>query len=155
MHDFNHGFAHFTREGFGWAYDPNSMYGYADEYLKPYDKWDAFEKIPTPILLLAGEKSNTATPDIVQKMLAVRPDMSLMMYEGVGHYPELVTPKRISEVCDWVKTAETAAAPLRASVPADPAKDMVRHIVQDNHPQAQTPAPSAPARKNANGGMKP
>ena len=155
VHDFNHGFAHFTREGFGWAYDPNSMYGYADEYLKPYDKWDAFEKIPTPILLLAGEKSNTATPDIVQKMLAVRPDMSLMMYEGVGHYPELVTPKRISEVCDWVKTAETAAAPLRASVPADPAKDMVRHIVQDNQPQAQTPAPSAPARKNANGGMKP
>ena len=155
VHDFNHGFAHFTREGFGWAYDPNSMYGYADEYLKPYDKWDAFEKIPTPILLLAGEKSNTATPDIVQKMLAVRPDMSLMMYEGVGHYPELVTPKRISEVCDWVKTAETAAAPLRASVPADPAKDMVRHIGQDNQPQAQTPAPSAPARKNANGGMKP
>lgn len=153
VHDFNHGFAHFTREGFGWAYDPNSMYGYADEYLKPYDKWDAFKSIPTPMLLLAGEKSNTATPDIVQKMLEARPDMSLMVYEGVGHYPELVTSKRIGEVCDWIKAAGQSPAPLRASVPADPAKDMVRHIVQDNRPQAA--APETPAPRRANGGPKP
>ncbi|MBW7909793.1 MAG: alpha/beta hydrolase, partial [Alphaproteobacteria bacterium] len=119
----------------------------------PYDKWDAFKKIPTPVLLLAGENSNTATPDIVQKMLAARPDMSLMMYEGVGHYPELVTQKRIAEVCDWIKTADKTPAPLRATVPADPAKDMVRHIVQDNTPPAA--APAAPARKNNAGGMKP
>ncbi|MDP2205978.1 MAG: alpha/beta hydrolase [Alphaproteobacteria bacterium] len=150
VHDFNHGFAHFTREGFGWAYDPNSMYGYADEYLKPYDKWDAFAKLPAPVLLLAGEKSNTATPDIVQKMLQSRPDMSLMLYEGVGHYPELVTEKRIQEVCNWIKTAAQAPAPLRASVPADPQKDMQRHIVQDNAPQAAAPAP-----KQANKGPKP
>jgi pimeloyl-ACP methyl ester carboxylesterase len=141
VHDFNHGFAHFTREGYGWAYDPNSMYGYADEYLKPYDKWDAFAKLPAPVLLLAGEKSNTATPEIVQKMLQSRPDMSLMLYEGVGHYPELVTEKRIDEVCSWIKTAAQAPAPLRASVPADPQKDMQRHIVQDNAPQAAAPAP--------------
>lgn len=140
VHDFNHGFAHFTREGFGWAYDPNSMYGYADEYLKPYDKWDAFKKIPTPALLLAGENSNTATPDVVRKMLAARPDMSLMMYEGVGHYPELVTPKRIAEVCGWIAQADKTAAPLRAAVPADPQKDMRLHIVQDNAPQPGQPA---------------
>ncbi len=154
VHDFNHGFAHYTREGFGWAYDPNSMYGYADEYLKTYDKWDAFKKLPTPMLLLAGEKSNTATPEIVQKMLGARPDMSLMMYEGVGHYPELVTDKRIAEVCDWIKTAAQNPAPIRAVVPADPQQDMVRHILQDNAPQTQAPAPAAPRKPNA-AGMKP
>ena len=148
VHDFNHGFAHFTREGFAWAYDPNSMTGYADEYLKPYDKWQAFEHIPTPMLLLAGEKSNTATPDVVQRMLDVRPDMSLMMYEGVGHYPELVTAKRIDEVCNWIKTAANSPAPIRAVVPADPQKDMVLHIVQDNSPKAVI-APTAPQRKPA------
>jgi len=151
VHDFNHGFAHFTREGFGWAYDANSMYGYADEYLKPYDKWEAFKQIPTPTLLLAGEKSNTATPDVVERMLEAKPDMSLMLYEGVGHYPELVTPKRIAEVCDWIKTAGQTPAPLRASVPAAPDKDMRRHIVQDNTPAADKPAP----RKNGTGGMTP
>lgn len=155
VHDFNHGFAHFTREGFGWAYDANSMYGYADEYLKPYDKWDAFKKMPSPMLLLAGEKSNTATPEIVQKMLGARPDMSLMMYEGVGHYPELVTDKRIAEVCDWIKSAAQNPAPIRATVPADPQQDMVRHIVQDNAPQAPAaPAVQQPKKPNA-AGMKP
>lgn len=156
VHDFNHGFAHFTREGFGWAYDPNSMYGYADEYLKPYDKWDAFKQLPTPMLLLAGEKSNTATPDIVQKMLQARPDMSLMVYEGVGHYPELVTSKRINEVCDWIASAASNPAPIRASVPADPAKDMQLHIVQDNLPQTPATDAQKPAAKKPNaGGMKP
>ncbi len=145
VHDFNHGFANFTREGYAWAYDPNSMTGYADEYLLPYDKWQAYTDLPTPILLLAGENSNTATPDVVKRMIDVRPDASLMVYEGVGHYPELVTDKRISEVCDWVKTAQTRTSPLRASVPADPAKDMKEHIVQDNTPQPK-PAP----RKSGN-----
>jgi len=152
IHDFNHGFAHFTREGYGWAYDPNSMVGYADEYLQPYDKWKAFEKIPTPMLLLAGEKSNTATPDVVKRMLDVRPDMSLMMYEGVGHYPELVTAKRIAEVCRWIKTADSLPAPIRVTVPADPQKDMVLHIVQDNSPQAAAPAPAQ--KRNGTGGPK-
>lgn len=151
IHDFNHGFAHYTREGFGWAYDPNSMTGYADEYLKPYDKWQAFQDMPTPMLLLAGEKSNTATPEAVQRMLDIRPDMSLMMYEGVGHYPELVTPKRIDEVCNWIKNAATLAAPLRASVPADPQKDMVLHIVQDNRPQTPAPQPQPAQKRNTPG----
>ncbi|MDI1227476.1 MAG: alpha/beta fold hydrolase [bacterium] len=143
VHDFNHGFENFTREGFGWAYDPNSMHGYADEYMKPYDKWDAFKKIPTPILMLAGETSNTATPDAVQKMLEARPDMSLMLYQGVGHYPELVTAKRIEEVLKWVQHVGEIKSPLRAIVPADPEKDMVLHYVQDNKAPAVTAANQA------------
>lgn len=138
IHDFNHGFAHFTREGFGWAYDPSSMTGYADEYLLPYDKWQAYKDIPTPILILAGEKSNTATPETVQRMLNERPGASLLVYEGVGHYPELVTPLRIKEVTGWMQTAGTTG-PLRAMVPADPAKPMELVIRQDNAPQPQQP----------------
>ncbi len=154
VHDFNHGFEKFTREGYGWSYDPNSMHGYADEYLKPYDKWDAFQKIPTPILLLAGETSNTATPDAVQKMLDARPDMSLMLYQGVGHYPELVTQKRIAEVLTWVQHAEAIKSPLRAIVPADPEKDMVLHYVQDNTPAtaaANEAAKAAPKQRKLGG----
>jgi pimeloyl-ACP methyl ester carboxylesterase len=137
IHDFNHGFAHHTREGFGWAYDPNSMIGYADEYLLPYDKWQAYKDLPTPILILAGEKSNTATPDIVKRMLDERPDASLLVYEGVGHYPELVTPLRISEVAHWMQKRHPA--PLRAMVPADPDKPMLAEIKQDNAPAARQP----------------
>jgi pimeloyl-ACP methyl ester carboxylesterase len=148
VHDFNHGFAHFTREGYSWAYDPNAMYGYADEYLKPYDKWDAFKKLPAPVLLLAGEKSNTATPEIVARMIAEKPDMSLLMYEGVGHYPELVSQKRIGEVCGWIGTALKNPLPLRASVPSDPGQDMRRHMVQDNAP-ASPDAGKTAARKHA------
>ena len=151
IHDFNHGFEKFTREGFGWAYDPNSMYGYADEYLKPYDKWQAFKDIPTPILLLAGEKSNTATPDVVQRMLEARPDMSLLMYEGVGHYPELVTPKRIDEVVNWITYAGRIPAPLRGIVPSDPAEDMRLDIVQDNKPAASKPATVTQKRRGMGG----
>ncbi len=149
IHDFNHGFTHFAREGYGWAYDPNSMYGYADEYLLPYDKWQAYKDLPTPLLILAGEKSNTATPDVVKRMIDERPDASLLVYEGVGHYPELVTQKRIAEVLGWVKNAGTDAAPLRAMVPADPAKDMQVAITQDNTPAAAIPKPSK--RKIAGG----
>jgi pimeloyl-ACP methyl ester carboxylesterase len=139
IHDFNHGFEKLMREGFVWGYDPNSMHGYADEYMKPYDKWDAFWQIPTPVLLLAGEKSNTATPDAVEKMLKLRPDMSLLMYEGVGHYPELVTPKRINEVVAWIEHAGKIPVPLRGTVPADPNADVKLDIVQDNTPAADAP----------------
>ncbi len=151
IHDFNHGFEKFTREGFGWAYDPNSMYGYADEYLKPYDKWQAFKDLPTPILLLAGEKSNTATPEVVQRMIDVRPDTSLMLYQGVGHYPELVTPKRINEVVTWIQHAGDIAAPLRAIVPSDPNADMQLQIVQDNKPATTTAAVVKPKRRDMGG----
>lgn len=146
IHDFNHGFAHHTRDGFGWAYDPNSMTGYADEYLLPYDKWKAFKDLPTPMLILAGEKSNTATPDVVQRMLDERPDASLLLYQGVGHYPELVTPKRIKEVTHWIQHSADPS-PLRAIVPADPNKDMQLAIKQDNTPApAQDAAPSVKIR---------
>lgn len=145
VHDFNHGFAHFTREGFGWAYDPNSMYGYADEYLQPYDKWQAYKTLPTPLLILAGEKSNTATPEVVQRMLQERPDASLFVYEGVGHYPELVTPQRITEVCDWVQQAGAAKAPLRAMVPADPGQAYKLYIQQDNRPAPEQTVATPPA----------
>lgn len=155
VHDFNHGFEKFTREGYGWAYDPNSMHGYADEYMKPYDKWDAFKKIPTPILLLAGETSNTATPDAVQKMLDARPDMSLLVYQGVGHYPELVTPKRISEVVNWIKYAGEIKSPLRGVVPADPKENIVLEYVQDNTPPAtaavQEATKTAPKQRKLGG----
>lgn len=139
IHDFNHGFAHFTREGFGWAYDPNSMTGYADEYLLPYGKWQAYKDLPAPILILAGEKSNTATPEAVKRMLEERPDASLFLYEGVGHYPELVTPKRIAEVVGWIGNAANPQ-PLRAIVPADPEKGMQIIIRQDNNPVKAKPA---------------
>lgn len=140
VHDFNHGFAHYTRDGFGWAYDPNSMTGYADEYLQPYDKWQAYKDLPTPILILAGEQSNTATPEAVQRMLDERPDASLFLYKGVGHYPELVTEKRIAEVVNWAANAAHSAS-LRAIVPADPAEDMQLVIRQDNNPVKARPAP--------------
>lgn len=140
VHDFNHGFAYYTRDGFGWAYDPNSMTGYADEYLLPYDKWQAYKDLPTPILILAGEKSNTATPEAVQRMLDERPDASLFLYMGVGHYPELVTEKRIAEVVNWAGNAANGV-PLRAVVPADPAEDMQLVIRQDNNPVKARPAP--------------
>lgn len=153
VHDFNHGFSHDARLGFGWAYDPNSMTGYADEYLKPYDKWEAYKKLPTPILILAGEKSNTATPEVVQRMLDERPDASLFLYKGVGHYPELVTPQRIAEVTNWI--ANAGQAPVKAIVPADPEQPMevvtpqAKAPEQDNKPQPQKPA--APKKRNAPG----
>ncbi|MEZ0262689.1 MAG: alpha/beta fold hydrolase [Alphaproteobacteria bacterium] len=149
IHDFNHGFEKLMREGFVWGYDPNSMAGYTDEYLLPYDKWDAFKKIPTPVLLLAGETSNTATPGAVQKMLDARPDMSLLLYAGVGHYPELVTPKRIAEAVEWIASSGKCTAPLRAIVPADPDGDMKLYPVQDNKP-AVAPAP----KQSRQGGPK-
>lgn len=124
VHDFNHGFAHYTREGYSWAYDPNSMAGYADEYMKPYDKWEAYKALPTNILILAGEKSNTATPEAIQRMLDERPDASLLMYKGVGHYPELVTERRIAEVVTWIEHAGIIPTPLRATVPADPNENL-------------------------------
>ncbi len=141
IHDFNHGFAHFTREGYGWAYDPASMTGYADEYLLPYDKWQAYKDLPTPVLILAGEKSNTATPDVVKRMLDERPDASLYVYEGVGHYPELVTPLRIAEVTDWMKQASDGK-PQRAMVPADPETPMVKAAAQPKHRKRAAPGSS-------------
>jgi pimeloyl-ACP methyl ester carboxylesterase len=144
IHDFNHGFAHFTREGYGWAYDPASMTGYADEYLLPYDKWQAYKDLPTPVLILAGEKSNTATPDVVKRMLDEKPGASLFLYQEVGHYPELVTPLRIAEVTGWIKEAGQTG-PLRAIVPANPDEPMKHAVKQDNQPQRRAhrrhPAP--------------
>lgn len=154
IHDFNHSFAYFTREGYGWAYDPNSMTGYSDEYLLPYDKWQAYRAIPTPVLMLVGEKSNTATPDVVKRMMDDRPDISLLVYEGVGHYPELVSSRRVLEVCGWIQRAGSHGAPLRAMVPADPAKDMIVNIAQDNKSIAAQSAAKKTRKRKVTGARR-
>lgn len=153
VHDFNHGFENFPREGYGWAYDPNSMQGYCDEYLKPYDKWDAYVRLPSEILILAGEKSNTATPEAMYRMVKERPDASLFVYEEVGHYPELVTPLRIAEVCDWVRNAGQTG-PLRGLVPANPAQSMTFFNAPDAR-SAEAPPPENKKPKSGGKGSNP
>jgi pimeloyl-ACP methyl ester carboxylesterase len=58
------------------------------------DLWPLFRALAdVRVLLIRGLRSNILLPDTVRKMLALRPDMSVVEIAGVGHAPTLAEPE--------------------------------------------------------------
>jgi pimeloyl-ACP methyl ester carboxylesterase len=58
------------------------------------DLWPLFRALAhLRVLLVRGLRSNILLPDTVRKMLALRPDMSVVEIAGVGHAPTLAEPE--------------------------------------------------------------
>ncbi len=54
----------------------------------------AIESDPSPLHVVWGMDDPIAVPDMVDTLLAARPDASVVRLEGVGHYPMVEAPRR-------------------------------------------------------------
>jgi pimeloyl-ACP methyl ester carboxylesterase len=58
------------------------------------DLWPLFRALAhMRVLLIRGLRSNILLPNTVRKMLALRPDMTVVEIAGVGHAPTLAEPE--------------------------------------------------------------
>jgi len=55
----------------------------------PVDPWDAFRAVSMPCLVLRGELSDFLSVEIVERMMAVKPDLKQAFIPGRGHAPLL------------------------------------------------------------------
>lgn len=57
------------------------------------DPWDNFRAVTMPCLLLRGALSDVISPEIVERMQAIKPDLALVTVPRVGHVPTLDEPE--------------------------------------------------------------
>jgi pimeloyl-ACP methyl ester carboxylesterase len=62
------------------------------------DPWDSFRSISMPCLLVHGAISDVLTPEIIEKMLLVKPDMQVVSVPGRGHAPLLDEPESLAAI---------------------------------------------------------
>ncbi|MEE9329635.1 MAG: alpha/beta hydrolase [Parvularculaceae bacterium] len=73
------------------AYDKNIAKAFVEAGPAP-DLWPLFTLLSCPILTLHGALSDLLTPEIVDKMIAAKPEMLTIDVANVGHAPSLEEP---------------------------------------------------------------
>ena len=64
----------------------------------PVDPWDAFRAVSMPCLVLRGELSDFLSKEIVERMLAVKPDLIQALILRRGHAPLLNETESITAI---------------------------------------------------------
>lgn len=65
--------------------------------------WRTVHKIACPTLVLHGAQDRVVSPHAVARLMEERPDWDLVMFEGVGHVPQLEVPELVARhVLDWL-----------------------------------------------------
>ncbi len=68
------------------------------------DLWPLFGALGSmKLLLVRGEASNILLPDTVARMVAARPDMTVVGLPGIGHAPTLGEPTIVAALRDFVE----------------------------------------------------
>lgn len=70
-----------------WKRDPNLVKGFV-----PTELWRFIEKIASPTLYILGGDSPIVPPEIRERLKATIPDCQIVVFPGVGHYPDLERP---------------------------------------------------------------
>lgn len=76
-------------------YDPAIGEAFAQPLRENVELWSLWEQIKIPVLVLRGAQSDLLTPETVARMQAVRPDIELAEFEGVGHAPALMDEEQM------------------------------------------------------------
>lgn len=86
---------------FATHYDPEIV-GQFDESAPKVALWEQFERIPCPLMLLHGTRSDVLTEEIVAQMRARKPAMELLQFDDCGHAPGLHLADHIEPVVRFV-----------------------------------------------------
>jgi pimeloyl-ACP methyl ester carboxylesterase len=62
------------------------------------DPWNNFRAVTMPCLLLRGELSDVISPEIVQRMQTIKPDLEVVTVPRKGHVPTLVEPEALTAI---------------------------------------------------------
>jgi pimeloyl-ACP methyl ester carboxylesterase len=67
---------------------------YADRWLGAIKRWDG------RLRLLWGMEDPVALPEVLDGLLEIRPDLPVIRFDDVGHYPQVEDPERFIAVLD-------------------------------------------------------
>ena len=70
-----------------WKRDPNLVMGFV-----PTELWRFIEEIADPTIYILGGDSNIVPPETQERLRQTIPDVEIVVFPGVGHYPSLEAP---------------------------------------------------------------
>lgn len=93
-------------------YDPAMVRQFID-HPDDYERWDDYDAIDVPVLLLRGAQSDLVLPQTVQEMKARGPArrglLEVVEVPGCGHAPALNVPAQLDVVTAFIERHEAAA----------------------------------------------
>lgn len=106
-HLFHHSYRREPDGSYTLRYDPHILNAARDEagnftLTEGVDLWPYWNEIHRPILLLRGAESEFLSPEMAQRMVAAKPQTSLLEIPHCGHAPSLMEPEQITAVKDWL-----------------------------------------------------
>jgi pimeloyl-ACP methyl ester carboxylesterase len=97
-------------------YDPAMVRQFID-HPRDYERWEDYDRLRIPVLLLRGAESDLVLPDTAAEMLTRGPGalglVRVLEVPGCGHAPALNVPEQIDPVRAFIEQAETTA-PIEA-----------------------------------------
>lgn len=64
--------------------------------------WQAYQSLPSDVLIVRGQESDLLSKDIAQKMLTAHPFAQLYEIAHVGHAPTLMQPEQIERITQFL-----------------------------------------------------
>jgi len=79
----------------------HKLVSYMDERVVYADRWHgAIQRWKGDLKLAWGMEDPVVVPEVLDGLLEMRPDLSVVRFEDVGHYPQVEDPERFVEVLD-------------------------------------------------------
>jgi pimeloyl-ACP methyl ester carboxylesterase len=88
--------------GYGLAYDPAIGSVFKAGPMADADTWPLWDLITCPVLILRGARSDLLLPETAARMVASRPNVSLIEFPDCGHAPALTDADQIAAIRDWL-----------------------------------------------------
>jgi pimeloyl-ACP methyl ester carboxylesterase len=86
----------------GLAFDPAVADAFKTGQIADIDLGPVWERTQCPVLILRGARSDLLKPDTAARMVASRPDVTLVEFPDCGHAPALMDETQIGVIRDWL-----------------------------------------------------
>lgn len=88
----------------------HKLVSYMDERVVYADRWHgAIQRWTGDLKLAWGMEDPVAVPEVLDGLLEMRPDLSAVRFEGVGHYPQVEDPERfVGVLVDFMASSRTS-----------------------------------------------
>ena len=89
--------------GYGLAYDPAIADAFKTGPIADVDLWPVWNAIACPVLILRGGRSDLLLAETAARMVALKPNATLVEFPECGHAPALMNAEQIGVIGNWLE----------------------------------------------------